>query len=144
MDYCIVYFSFSVKPFSDEDLLAILEHSRRNNAERNITGMLLYMEGSIIQVLEGEQKAVEELLGRIQQDSRHRDVAAVFKRPIRKRLFGDWSMGYQTLTIRELENIKEIVNLYTDERTSIGAGENIVIKMIKLFYETNRRKQIQY
>lgn len=50
-------------------------------------------------------------------------------------------MGYETVTSRELENIKSIVNLYTDERMSIEAGENIIIKMIKLFYETNRRRE---
>lgn len=144
MDHCIVYFSFAVKPLSNEDISAILEQSRRNNAERNITGMLLYMNGSIIQVLEGEKEAVESLLSRIQQDSRHRDVAPVFRRPIKERLFSAWSMGYETVTLRELENIKEIVNLYTDDRISVEAGENIVIKMIKLFYESNRRRQSQY
>lgn len=142
MDYCIVYFSSAVKPFSEEDILVILEQSRRNNAENNITGMLLYMDESIIQILEGEQKAVENLLARIQQDTRHRDIVAVFKRPIKERLFDAWSMGYETITARELENIKDIVNLYTDERITIETGENIIIKMIKLFYQSNRRRQL--
>ncbi|GAB3227519.1 BLUF domain-containing protein [Spirosoma arcticum] len=144
MEHCIVYFSFSVNPFSQEDITTILEESRRNNAEHDITGVLLYMNGSIVQILEGQQKVIEDLLGRIKKDSRHKEVAQVFSRPIKARLFPDWSMGYETVTSRELANIKEIVNLYTDERIAIEAGENIVIKMIKLFYESNRRKQAEY
>jgi hypothetical protein len=139
MDHCIVYFSFSVNPFSTEDIDTILAQSRRNNAEFGITGMLLYMNGSVIQVLEGDEKAIERLFERIKQDSRHRDVTQVFSRPILNRLFANWSMGYETVTAQELENIKHIVDLYTDERLAIEAGQNIVLKMIKLFYESNRR-----
>lgn len=141
MDHCIIYFSFAVKPFSEEDISSILEQSRRNNAESGITGMLLYMNESIVQVLEGKQEALESLLSRIKQDVRHKDVVQVFSRPINARLFADWSMGYETVTARELENIKDIVNLYTDDRMAIEAGENIIVKMIKIFYESNRRRQ---
>ena len=48
-------------------------------------------------------------------------------------------MGYETVTAQELENIKTIVSLHTDERLAIEAGQNIVLKMIKLFYQNNRR-----
>lgn len=139
MDHCIVYFSFSVKPFSQEDITAILEQSRRSNAEHDITGMLLYMNDSIIQVLEGKQEAIEGLFSRIKRDKRHRNVTQVFSRPILDRLFADWSMGYETVTAQELDNIKHIVSLYTDERLTLEAGQNVVMKMIKLFYESNRR-----
>lgn len=74
MDHCLVYFSFSVKPFSTEDISVIFEQSRRNNLEHNITGMLLYMAGSIIQILEGEQKVIENLFEKIKKDNRHKDV----------------------------------------------------------------------
>jgi len=64
MEHCIVYFSKSVKPFNENDLTAILQKSHQNNAERNITGVLLYVRGSIIQVLEGEKVTVEALYKR--------------------------------------------------------------------------------
>jgi hypothetical protein len=113
MDHCLVYFSFSVNPFSTEDIDNILEKSRRNNAECGITGLLLYMNGSVMQVLEGDEKAVDHLFERIKQDNRHQDVTQVFSRPILSRLFANWSMGYETVTAQELENIKHIVELYT-------------------------------
>jgi hypothetical protein len=140
MDHCIVYFSFSVNPFTKEDINTILEQSRRNNPAHNITGMLLYLNGSVIQVLEGGQEAIENLFNKIKLDTRHCNVTQVFSRPIIGRIFADWSMGYETVTAQELENIKEIVNIYTDERLAVEAGQNIVLKMIKLFYESNRRQ----
>jgi 3-hydroxy-3-methylglutaryl CoA synthase len=140
MDHCIVYFSFSVKPFSKEDIFKILEQSRRNNPIYNITGMLLYLNGSVIQVLEGEQKAIEDLFDIIKKDPRHHRVNQVFSRPIINRIFANWSMGYETVTGQELENIRDIVNLYTDERLAQEAGQNVVLKMVKLFYEQNRRR----
>jgi hypothetical protein len=140
MDHCIVYFSFSVKPFSKEDITLILEQSRRNNSVYNITGMLLYLNGSVLQVLEGEQEAIENLFAIIKQDPRHHRVNQVFGRPILHRIFADWSMGYETVTVQELENIKGIVDLYTDERLAQEAGQNVVLKMVKLFYENNRRR----
>ena len=139
MDHCIVYFSFSVEPFSEADINAILEQSRRYNVEHNVSGMLLYLNGSIIQVIEGKEDVINRLYGRIKQDARHRDVTQVFSRPIIERLFANWSMGYETVTVQELANIKDIVRIYDDERLAIEAGQNVVIKMIKLFYESNRR-----
>lgn len=139
MDHCIVYFSFSVKPFSEADITAILDQSRRYNTEHNLSGMLLYLNGSVIQVLEGKQDVVDLLYSRIKQDSRHRDVTQVFSRPILRRLFSQWSMGYETVTLQELDNIKDIVRIYDDDRLAAEAGQNIVLKMIKLFYESNRR-----
>jgi hypothetical protein len=55
----LVYVSVARELMSDEDLKAILEVARRKNAERNITGMLLYRSGYFIQALEGEEADVE-------------------------------------------------------------------------------------
>ena len=54
MEHCIVYFSSSVSQFQEEDLTTILQQSRQNNSESGVTGVMLYVRGSIIQVLEGE------------------------------------------------------------------------------------------
>lgn len=140
MDHCIVYFSFSVKPFSEADINAILEQSRRHNSEHNISGMLLYLNGSVIQVLEGDEDDLNQLYSRIKVDTRHRNVTQVFSRPILERVFQKWSMGYETVTLQELDNIRDIVRIYDDERLAAEAGQNIVLKMIKLFYESNRRR----
>ena len=138
MDHCIVYFSKSVESFDENDLRIILQKSHQNNSRMGITGVLLYVRGSIIQVLEGEKTAVETLYNRIEQDSRHTNVDQVLSRPVAQRLFGSWSMGYETITNRQFEEIKSIIDLDTEEDIVTKSAEHIILKTIKTFYDSNR------
>lgn len=56
--------------------------------------MLLYHEGSFLQVLEGAAENVEMLFERIGRDPRHRRVMVLLRRSIDARQFQDWSMGF--------------------------------------------------
>ena len=138
MAHCIVYFSTSVGLFQEEDLVAILEQSRQNNPKHDITGVLLYVRGSIVQVLEGDKEQIEALYRRIEQDHRHKNISRVLSRPISERLFTEWSMGYETLTSRQLDTLKTIINFNGQEAKDAEAERPVILKMIKLFYESNR------
>ncbi|QKZ14386.1 BLUF domain-containing protein [Spirosoma sp. KUDC1026] len=138
MDHCIVYFSSSVKQFQEEDLTNILQQSRQNNSQIGVTGVMLYVRGSIIQVLEGEKATVESLYQRIENDPRHHNVVRVFSRPISQRLFAHWNMGYETITTRQLEEVKRTVNLDTPDESFSPANDHIILKTIKVFYDSNR------
>ena len=46
-------------------LLFLLEQSRTRNQKQHITGMLLYLNGTFIQVLEGAEKDVNEIYAAI-------------------------------------------------------------------------------
>lgn len=56
--------------------------------------MLLYHEGSFLQVLEGEQSSVEALFARIGEDPRHCRVMVLLRRSIDAPQFAEWSMGF--------------------------------------------------
>jgi hypothetical protein len=56
--------------------------------------MLLYIEGSFIQVLEGEAAAVDEVYGQILLDSRHTRISTIIREPIAARSFGEWTLGF--------------------------------------------------
>jgi len=60
----LVYVSSSVRELDDSEILNILRTSQRNNERRNITGMLLYKDGNFLQVLEGTDRSVTELMER--------------------------------------------------------------------------------
>ena len=51
MNYYIVYLSTATQLYSEKDMAHILTTSRKNNSEKDVTGILLYHEGSIMQVL---------------------------------------------------------------------------------------------
>lgn len=93
----LIYMSSAVRPFSVEELDALLAVARRNNTALGLTGMLVYKDSNFLQVLEGEQAAVEELYGKITKDPRHTGCTIFIQEPIVAREFADWSMGFRDL-----------------------------------------------
>src|SRR5690349_10256458 len=90
----ITYASAAVAPFSEFELAQLLRHARVKNARLDVTGMLLYHEGSFLQVIEGDARVVEALFATIGCDPRHSRVLALLRREIEARHFGDWAMGF--------------------------------------------------
>ena len=99
---------------------------------------MLYVRGNVIQVLEGDKEVVDALYQRIERDQRHTNVTPVFNRPISQRLFAAWNMCYETITTRQLEEIKAIVDLDKKEEASTSPSDHIILRTIKVFYESNR------
>ncbi|GGB83706.1 BLUF domain-containing protein [Dyadobacter sediminis] len=139
MDYCIVYLSSSTDLLSQEELLTILQKSRTKNASDNITGVLLYFNGSIIQVLEGDEEKVRSLYNVISRDRRHTQVIPLYMQNIPRRSFEKWSMGYSTMTAREFSHIKEIEPIVKNPYAGDLQNQNVVIDLIKTFYRNNYR-----
>lgn len=90
----LVYTSTARPHLSQSDLREILSRSRGANARDGITGILLWHHGAFLQVLEGEESAVENLFAAIQRDNRHHDLKLVSRLFIVKRGFEDWSMNF--------------------------------------------------
>ena len=111
--YSLTYVSSARKTLSQADLEQILETSRINNARDNITGMLLYADGNIIQVLEGVHSKVRDCFQRIQQDDRHRGAIVLLDEDIQERAFPEWTMGFKQITredVRQLSGKNEYMN----------------------------------
>jgi hypothetical protein len=71
----IIYASASVKPFSSKQLTDLLAKARAKNGTLHVSGLLLYHQGSFLQVLEGEDSVVSALYERIVK-ARHRPSRA--------------------------------------------------------------------
>lgn len=90
---CLAYLSTATAAFDSTGLAALIETSQRNNLRRGVTGMLCYYDGSFLQFLEGGQAEVEATLGVISGDPRHPGLIEMYKQPIVRRAFPDWSMA---------------------------------------------------
>jgi hypothetical protein len=134
MEYCIVYLSSSKGLYSEADLSHILTKSRSNNPALGITGVLVYLNGSIIQVLEGPEQNVQALYKTISRDPRHGQVITLFAGPVEKRSFEAWSMGYKTLGTRQLDHLKELQG-----RSGGPDSDNVVTELVRIFYQNNYR-----
>lgn len=90
---CVVYISMETRRLSRDDISDILRVSRMKNTVHDITGVLLYYDGLFLQVLEGEDARLEELMAVLRHDRRHHDVRMLLDEQIAERHFPDWSMG---------------------------------------------------
>ncbi|MFD2933757.1 BLUF domain-containing protein [Spirosoma flavum] len=135
MEYCIVYISSAF--LSEEELNLIMYQSQKKNRALGITGVLLYFNGSIIEVLEGPEEKVEALYEVISQDSRHTQLIQLYANPIERRSFPNWFMGYKTISAIELEHLKDVVPFTENSVSETLNEENVILAMVKLFYKNN-------
>lgn len=117
----IVYVSFATQPFEEKDLLHLLAKCRSNNTEQGITGQLVYSEGSFMQVLEGPREVVDATFARIKKDTRHHNVTLIERSTIDERQFGEWSMGFRSLSRQQLQDI-EGYNYHLDDDMKAKGG----------------------
>ncbi len=136
--YHLVYTSVAVSPFSEADLVQLLEQSRNSNKTTDITGILLYIQGKFIQVLEGEKTAVNKLYTKIVGDGRHKKVTIVIEGDSKERMFKGWSMGFKKLGSQQFESFSgfsDIDEFFTNK--SDNDHTNLVLVFLKLFYKKN-------
>jgi hypothetical protein len=101
----LIYASSADSKMSDADLRVILDRARTVNSELDITGILLHTEGSYFQVLEGDAEAIDSLYAKIAHDKRHTNVVLIVREPIASRSFADWSMGFASVTSKDVAEI---------------------------------------
>ena len=90
----MIYTSEAKTKFSSAELQELLLIARRNNDRDAITGMLLYEDGTFLQVLEGENEVVEATYQRIAADKRHHKIMLIARFEVDHRSFHDWEMGF--------------------------------------------------
>ena len=102
----ISYISSAIAPMSNQDLLGLLQECRENNAQSGVTGMLIYCNATFLQVLEGEEKVVDDLIDKIRKDARHANLQVLHRRTIERRQYSDWSMGFKRVSDKELRVVE--------------------------------------
>lgn len=90
----LIYQSFSVRHLKQADLEILLEESYSRNIEHQITGCLIYHNRMFIQVLEGKEENVLQLMENITRDDRNKDVQVIHKGKIKERGFLGWRMSF--------------------------------------------------
>ena len=139
----LVYVSSAVKPFSESELIDLLSKSREKNAQKDITGILLYNDGNFMQILEGEEAAVLQLYDIISHDQRHHGMVVLVAEQTSETIFGEWSMAFRNLTNKQIHEIPGFSRfMERTERTLIE--ENFkndptgCWDLLKFFRETSR------
>ena len=133
----LVYESKASRPFSQEELKALLKTARQNNTERGISGMLLYANGNFLQVLEGPEQEVNEIYSIIEKDDRHSEIRPYGDKVIRNRDFPDWSMGFKYLSEEDQKNLEGFNDFFNTDHDISTYNFSDVLMILTLFKTMN-------
>lgn len=94
----LIYLSQATRPLSAKALMCLRDQAWQANVRQHLTGGLVYSNKRFIQLLEGEQDALEAAYARISQDTRHQHLCKVAHYPIAARSLAEWPLAFQTLS----------------------------------------------
>jgi Sensors of blue-light using FAD len=115
MPFRLIYSSEAAPGLARVELEEMLAESRIRNQAHGITGVLLFVEGAFLQILEGEKADVHNLMARIELDPRHRGIKVFYEEEVGDRAFASWSMAYLSPSAQEVAKWAEL-----DGATTIG------------------------
>ena len=140
----LIYCSAAVQPMQESELRELLVKARAKNARLGITGMLLYENGSFFQVLEGTAVVVDRLFDEISQDVRHTKVSTIIREPIAKRAFGEWTMGYSSVSQQELDELIGLNDFFSKGSSFTEITPGRAKKLLAAFREGRWRTKVKY
>lgn len=125
---------------------AIIESSIRNNERFGVTGMLLYADGNIVQVLEGEHLDVDSIFDKIRIDSRHTNIFVLYEQKVSKRDFPLWSMGCICLHDADIERFQNSRQLFTISELEIEHRSTPceALRVLKSFAQNAQRNSTHW
>lgn len=95
MVHQIIYTSSACPDFTANDMRNIAIKASTQNEKLGITGILLFIDGGILQVLEGDKDIVQPLYEKIANDVAHTNLTKLIDHTTPRREFPQWSMGFR-------------------------------------------------
>ena len=111
----LTYSCFASPGLQPSKLQQILAVSLANNVRDAVTGLLMFNGAAFVQTIEGSHASVDRLLMRIASDSRQCQMDVCDDRPIDRRIFPDWTMGYVQMDGGWLEGQYDIAEALSRE-----------------------------
>ncbi len=129
----IIYAS-SLAPGEDESCIKpILQRAVENNSKNGFTGLLIYVNRSFLQILEGEAEPLDALYEKIREDSRHTKPWTLSAAPIDERQFADWSMGLAKPSVADLDEIGPSNDFFSKGHCLTELDESMARKILGEF-----------
>lgn len=104
----------------------IAKASNRNSAA-DMTGFLCYRQGCYLQVIEGPDEEVSQLVSKLLADSRHENTLVFINKSISKRSFPDWKVNVFSF-LDQSPLFKQFITGYRFEIISLNEQQKLRIK----------------
>lgn len=98
-----IYVSLAAPDFTEHETLQLLRQARTANRKHDVSGMMLYIGGQFLQVLEGSPAMVDVVSSTLFRDTRQ--MQCISKESIAEREFPEWTMGFEAVEPAEAANI---------------------------------------
>jgi hypothetical protein len=95
----VIYVSSAAPDITEHDTVKFLNEARKANRKNDVSGMMLYIGGCFLQLLEGEATKVDMVCRTIFQDKR--EMRLVLREPTAEREFPEWTMGFEAIAPHE-------------------------------------------
>jgi hypothetical protein len=112
-----IYASSEVAGISEHEILKFVKQARSANREHDVSGMMLYIGGSFLQLLEGEPANVDAVGKKTFHDKRA--MRLILREPIEEREFPDWTMGFEAVEPLEAERLLGGSRLFASPSNSV-------------------------
>jgi len=142
MYHYLMYVSYAVAPLADNELEDLLATCRENNEKLNVTGMLMYIDGKFIQVLEGDKEEINNLFGTIVTDPRHKKISKIIEGRTFERNFPEWNMGFKSLSGKDFESLSGFNNIEDYFKAhEVDENSHVTLIFLRLFYNKYFNKE---
>ncbi|WP_295905308.1 BLUF domain-containing protein [uncultured Bdellovibrio sp.] len=128
----LVYISEAAEDISYTDIHDILEVSRRNNSQEAITGLLIFRDGHFLQLLEGDEKSVRKVLGKILLDDRNYSLRVLIEAEGDQRLFPNWTMAFYDGDVSP-NSTEDLINLFDACLDGGASRRSLIMPMLHQF-----------
>jgi hypothetical protein len=99
----VIYVSAAAPETSEHDTAEFLKEARKSNRKNDVSGMMLYVGGCLLLLLEGEAPKVEAAFQEIAVPKR--ELRAIHREPVAEREFPDWIMGFEAVAPAEVARL---------------------------------------
>lgn len=135
----IIYTSKATTEFDGEMLDQILTVSREWNQAHGITGILLYHNSNVMQVLEGSKRDISNIFEKISIDQRHENVHQIAFRETEHRSFSEWSMAFSEANQALFDSVNSGLsdNPFKGQITYTKDANEAILSLVKTFVAIN-------
>jgi hypothetical protein len=123
----LTYTSLARLDLSDSDLSDIHQTARHLNALDGVTGLLMFDGVRFLQIIEGAEEAIDNLVERLRRDQRHSAFEVRDERFVDTRTFPDWSMEFVRVSAGYKEARSEIASILPEH--TAPAVRDLALKM---------------
>lgn len=132
----IFFLSFSVQ--ADLPIIEvkdIFEKSVENNIRADVGGIMIYLDGSFIAVIEGEESKVLETFSRIKADARHGGIIVLIDEEIESKSFKNFHVLLKKSVKAKIMNDSKYPQFLLENNIDKACANNqsIAIKLLKSF-----------